>query len=345
MEEYLKSIERRHTHGIPIFRYLTCFVLSNLPLLFLAYYAITLVVSKTMGEYSTFVARQKYSLTNKPPMDPQTITIVTGILISILSVIWPTHTKISISLPKLHLLMTSYIFYSFMKIVIKSLSYVLLDSTTSAYHASFKSVSSFSFASTFYFLTFSNILASSDHQTFDASKMFVCENKSAINAINSQTEINGYYVNYYLQGLEYPPSPFSVFYQAVGPFSSRFSKCCERMVFGLRCRYHFVMYHLLLLFMLCVIFTTNDMYENGNHTLKQVIYGVLIAYIAVFLKDLLHFYCRDCFFDSMAVNGLFLFAFHVTDKHLGIVFGWPHVISVFNGVLAFFLQKKFDTEM
>ncbi|EKE40249.1 hypothetical protein ENUP19_0205G0002 [Entamoeba nuttalli] len=320
MNIYYDSIKKKVSfspNGITPLRYFVCFVLSNLPIIYLLYYVITLIVSMFNNEFTMSMGNRLFSLTKKSVMDPQNVSIITAILLSILSIIRSEKEHLKLLLPKLSILINYIVFYYLCKLCIKKLSDLLKDPMCQSFHSNYKSISSFSFATTFFFLVFSHLLSSSD---------------------SMETDIRP--ISYITTFPQYPPAPLSLYYQSIGPFSCRFSRCCEKLLFGMNCSYHFAMYHLLILYVVSSILTSNDMLENGNHSHQQSFYGVLLAYISMFIIDSIEFYCRPWFNSCMMVNVLYFIFFHITTPSKGLNITLCHLISLANGFLSFYIYRK-----
>ena len=76
---------KRPTHEITGVRYFCCFVIANLPIIFFLYHLISVGVAFFNNEANT--ANLPRPVTSKSIVDPQTVLIITAIMICIESVI------------------------------------------------------------------------------------------------------------------------------------------------------------------------------------------------------------------------------------------------------------------
>lgn len=293
-------------------KFFSYFFLSNITTIYFLYYSCIAIISLINKDFDKVMGRREYQLPSKSLMDSQNITLITSLLLFFYSIIKIEKQQITLSYSHLSLLITYYISYSTWYILLKQLSHHLKDPTCQTYHNQYKSISSFSFTSTFIFLVSCRLLSSTDN-----------------------TQITSKQITIDISSPQYPPSPFSIFTQSIGPFSSRFSRCCEKFLFGFHCSYHFIAYHLLILFAFSSIWTSNDMLENGNHTYRQIWFGVLLAYLFIFLQDLIEFYFRPFHKSTLLITIFYLLIYSSFSSK---IFTFTHFIALMNVFFSLFLH-------
>ena len=304
--------------GISPIRYSGCFIISNITIVYLLYYVCTSIISIVNKQFDVELGNREQPITPKPIFDSQIITLVSSLILFFYSIIRIDKQQIRLSYPHLAILINYYIYFSACYIIIKQLSFQLRDYKCQTFHNSYKSISTFSFTTTFFFLVYCRLLSSTD-----------------------STQISTKQFKFVTSTPQYPPAPLAFFYQSIGPFSCRFNRCCEKFLFGFHCHYHWIAYHVLVLFIISSIFTSNDMLENGNHTQKQQCLGVLLAYLFIFIEDFVEYYCRPYYNSYLAVT-LFYFVIHF--MFAGNYVSLPHIISVFNVLFSIFIHYKSSQE-
>ena len=306
------------TTGISPIRYCGCFLMSNITMIYFLFYAFTAVMSVIHKEFDVELGKREQPIVPKPILDSQIITLITSLILLFYSIIRIDKQHIRLSYSHLSILINYYIYFSMCYLIVKYIDFKLKDVTCQSFHNSYKSISSFSFTSTFFFLVSCRLISSTDN-TIITSKQ--------INVVTATPQ--------------YPPAPLAFINQSIGPFSCRYSRCCEKFLFGFHCHYHFIAYHLLVLFAISSIFTSNDMLENGNHSQKQIILGVLFAYVFVFIEDFIEFYCRPYYNAYLTISVIYFIVHYFL---AGNVLAIQHFVSVFNVLFSLYIHYKSSHE-
>ncbi|KAL7719176.1 Uncharacterized protein QTN25_003550 [Entamoeba marina] len=145
--------------GLSGTRYFICFVLSNLPLIYLVYYTITVFASFHNNQHHISLSTQPTLEHRTSLMDPQNVALFYSYFTSIFKC---GKNSFQISLRQFTTLLNFVVFYGASYYLLKYLSVLLHDTTCSSTQSSYKGMSSFSFTMTYFFLVFCHLLSSSD---------------------------------------------------------------------------------------------------------------------------------------------------------------------------------------
>ncbi|KAL7713887.1 Uncharacterized protein QTN25_008617 [Entamoeba marina] len=293
--------------------------MSNAPLIYIVFLTLCYIIFYISGKTTSCLGSRESDTSSL--MEIHSIAMLTGFFIPILSIFRLQQSQLIVVIPYFIELTTSYVIHRIGTYFITLLSYLLKDTMCSKDGRTPNGINNYSYTIVYFFLFFIRLLNSTDRYP-----------QSSHSSITFETK--------------FPSHPFfghQLLKQSFGPFSIRYSCCCQSILRQQqKCNYHTTVYMILSIYIISGTICLGHIIIHGYSTFNQIYFGVLFGYLMVFLYDVI-LYCFRPMIKSVTIITFFYWFVFIMDKFIAgehFTFSFYHLICIVDFVVVYCMKTN-----